>query len=110
MIYEGSNSSRGDGDLGEYATIGDFISDSNEIVTVSTYNGNLLNFFYAAEDTPGNANDANPGSNYFQVAGDGSLEGWLSLQDYTVNKTGAGGREFVQTGFSGAVGAFSLIP
>ncbi|GAA5481141.1 sulfatase-like hydrolase/transferase [Haloferula sargassicola] len=110
VIYEGSNSSRDDGDLGEYATIEDFIHDTNARVTPSTYGGNILNFYYPGEDAPGNANRANPGSNYFQVAGSGDLEGWLTLEDYTVLRTGAGGREFVKGGYGGAVAAFALMP
>lgn len=110
VIYEGNNSSRGDGDLGEYATIEDFVDDQNASVTPSTYGGNLLNFYYPGEDAPGNANRASPGSNYFQVAGTGDLEGWLTLEDYTVLRTGAGGREFLKGGYGGTVGAFALIP
>lgn len=110
VIYEGGNSSRGDGDLGEYATLADFIADANAAVTPSVYGGNILNYYYPGEDAPGNANAANPGSNYFQVSGGGDLEGWLTLEDYTVNKTGAGGREFLQGGYGGAVGAFATPP
>lgn len=110
VIYEGSNSTRGDGDLGEYPTLADFIADTNAAVTPSVYGGNILNYYYPGEDTPGNANDAHPGSNYFQVSGGGDLEGWLTLGDYTVNKTGAGGREFLQGGYGNAIGAFAGTP
>ncbi len=107
VIYEGDHSARGDGDLGEYATITDFINDANPVVTASTYGGNILNFYYPQEDAPGNANAANAGSNFFQVAGNGILEGWLTLEDYTVNKPAAGGREFLQAGFGGLIGGFA---
>ena len=110
VIYEGANSSRGDGDLGEYPTVTDFVNDSNAKVTPSIYGGNLLNFYYPAEDSPGNANRSNPGSNYFQVAGNGDLEGWLTLEDYSVLRTGAGGREFVQSGYGNTVAAFAWTP
>jgi|GEM_PF-465249 len=109
VIYEGDHSSRGDGDLGEYPTLSDFINDANPVVTASTYGGNVLNFYYPHEDAPGNANDANPGSNFFQVAGNGNLEGWLSLEDYTVNKPAGGGREFLQGGYGDAVGGFAAM-
>jgi hypothetical protein len=110
VIYEGSNSSRGDGNLGEYATVSDFITDSNAVVTPSVYGGNIFNFYYPSEDTAGNDNSALPGANFFQAAGSGVVEGWLTLEDYTVNKPAAGGREFSQSGFANAVGAFARMP
>ncbi|MEM9481093.1 MAG: hypothetical protein AAGA58_15685, partial [Verrucomicrobiota bacterium] len=110
VIYEGDNSARGDGDLGEYASVTDFVNDASAAVTASIYNGNILNFHYPGNDAPGNDNDANAGSKYFQASGSGVVEGWLTLADYTVNKTGANGREFVQSGYADAVGAFAEIP
>jgi hypothetical protein len=75
-----------DGDIREYATLTDLLADNGTNVA-SVYGGNLLNFYYPDEDAPGNRASPNdtPGANYFQVAGNGQLEGWLSLADYVAS-------------------------
>ncbi|GAA5483190.1 hypothetical protein [Haloferula sargassicola] len=106
VVYEGDASI--DGDIGEYATAADFTTNTNAVVTPSTYGGNLLNFYYWGEDAPGNrvAPNDTPGANYFQASGGGQLEGFLSLSDYAADPNI---RTFQKAGFcNGCVAAFAL--
>ncbi len=106
VVYEGGPEI--DGDIGEYATVHDFTTNTNAVVTTSVYGGNLLNFYYWGEDAPGTReapNDA-PGANYFQAAGSGALEGFQTLADYVSDPNN---RTFGKGGFAtGAIAAFAL--
>lgn len=98
-----------DGDIRQYATLADLLAD-NGTDSASTYGGNNLNFYYPDEDAPGNAagNPDLPGANYFQVAGNGQLEGWQTLADYVA---APGNRTFEQASFGNGVrGAFAVVP
>ncbi|QNN21913.1 hypothetical protein HED60_06385 [Planctomycetales bacterium ZRK34] len=85
VTYEGDNSSQNDGDVGQYATLSDFINNTGASVSSATYGGNRLNFYYPDEDAPGNFGSMMSGANYFQVSGSGQLEGWQSLAAYIAN-------------------------
>ncbi|MCA9235697.1 MAG: PEP-CTERM sorting domain-containing protein [Planctomycetales bacterium] len=98
-----------DGDIRQYATLADLLSD-NGISTESNYGGNLLNFYYPDEDAPGNRPSPNdtPGANYFQVAGSGQIEGFLTLADYIADPNI---RTFQQASFgSGLRVGFAVVP
>ncbi|MAT68698.1 MAG: hypothetical protein CMJ58_04170 [Planctomycetaceae bacterium] len=81
VMYEGPDEL--EGDLGLYASLGNFVNNANAAVTPSIFNGNLMNFYYPDEDAPASSIPPNPGaapgSNYFQITGGGQLEGWLDL-------------------------------
>jgi hypothetical protein len=78
------------GDIIRFATLADFIAGvpTNTSLTTANYTGNLLNF-YDPDGTPGTT-VGNPPSlpsksinaRYYQVAGNGRLEGFESLADY----------------------------
>ncbi|MEM9481768.1 MAG: hypothetical protein AAGA58_19130 [Verrucomicrobiota bacterium] len=71
-----------DGDVGEYANVPDFTSNTNAVVTPAVYGGNILNFYYWGDDAPGNFGAATPGARYFQASGAGQLEGFPTLAEY----------------------------
>ncbi|MBB5352793.1 hypothetical protein HNR46_003041 [Haloferula luteola] len=106
VVYEGDATI--DGDIGEYATVSDFITNSNATITTSTYGGNLLNFYYWGEDAPGNRLEPHnlAGANYFQASGGGQLEGFQTLAEYAANPEN---RTFQKPGFcTGCIAAFAL--
>lgn len=106
VVYEGDASI--DGDIGEYATVSDFTTNSNAVISPSTYGGNILNFYYWGEDAPGNRLEPNntPGANYFQASGGGQLEGFPTLAGYIASPEN---RTFQMPGFcNGCVAAFAL--
>ena len=72
-----------DGDVREYASLADLLTDTG-VNSAANYGGNLLNFYYPDEDAPGTAAAPNdiPGANYFQVGGNGTIEGHQTLADY----------------------------
>lgn len=126
-----SNPNR-DGRLRKFATLSDFINNVNFTDnTVAAYGGNVLNFYYMDEDAPASSfnapfnDDAEAGSNYFQISGSGagsSLEGWTILEGDGFGyfgqgaepggNGGGGNRSYENTGFgSGAnlIGGFSVV-
>ncbi len=96
VLYEGNGM---DGDIGEYATLNDFINNQNATVTVSTYGANICNFFYPDSDS-------SAGAHYYQIPGSGYLEGFTTLASYA-----AGPANMVYqsstTGFAGVGAAFA---
>lgn len=72
-----------DGDIREYASLADLLTDTG-VSSAASYGGNLLNFYYPDEDAPGTAGAPNdiPGANYFQIGGNGTIEGHQTLADY----------------------------
>lgn len=98
-----------DGDIREYASLADLLTDTG-VNNESNYGGNLLNFYYPNEDAPGNRPAPNDvaGANYFQVAGSGQIEGFLTLADYIASPDN---RTFQQGGFgSGLRAGFAVVP
>lgn len=94
------------GDIGEFATLNDFLNGINWIQSGAGYNGNILNFYYWGEDAPGNQSSQNTGANYFQGAGNGRLEGWQTLPAYIAN---ANNLTFARGGFcNNCIAAFSV--
>ncbi|MEM6504120.1 MAG: PEP-CTERM sorting domain-containing protein [Planctomycetota bacterium] len=120
-----NNNPNRDGRLRQFATLSDFINNVNFTEnTVVGYGGNILNFYYMDEDAPAFSatnGDAEAGSNYFQVAGNGSLEGWTILEgdgfgyfggpDSPGGNGGGSNRSYENTvNFGGGViGAFSVV-
>ncbi len=114
-----------DGRLRQWPTIQDFIDNTNFTENTSFgYGGNILNFYYPDEDAPAASStngDALPGSNYYQSAGNGQLEGWIDLftpgYGYFAGSANPGGngagsnRSYQNPGFSNTlIGAFAVIP
>ncbi|QDU56590.1 PEP-CTERM sorting domain-containing protein [Aeoliella mucimassa] len=83
VTLEGDTAYGGDGDIREYASLDDLLTNTGT-TTASSYGGNLLNFYYGDEDAPGSAAAPNDiaGANYFQIGGNGTLEGHQTLADY----------------------------
>ena len=96
-----------DGRLRQFATLSDFINNVNGTDDTSAgFGGNILNFYYMDEDAPARSSSnpvAEAGSNYFQVAGNGSLEGWTLLEGEGFGYFGAAA-DPVGTGGTGAGG------
>ena len=113
-----------DGRLREFATLADFINNTNwtDNTTVG-YGGNIMNFYYGDEDAPVSSTpngDAEAGSNYFQIAGNGALEGWTELTadgfgvfggPATPGGNGGGSnRSYQQLGFgTDVIGGFAVV-
>ncbi|TWT77297.1 hypothetical protein Pla123a_19550 [Posidoniimonas polymericola] len=95
-----------DGDVRQYASLADLLTDTGANLA-APYGGNLLNFYYPDEDAPSNRDAPNdtPGANYFQIAGNGQLEGFLSLADYASDPNN---RTFQQGFGSGLRAAFAV--
>ncbi len=106
VVYEGNGM---DGDIGEYATLNDFINNQNASVSPSVYVGNIHNFYYPD-------NDSSAGSRYYQASGAGDLEGWQTLSSYissSANRTDhspAAGFAGVGSAFAVVEGAILLLP
>lgn len=96
-----------DGDIREYASLADLLTDTG-VSSAATYGGNLLNFYYPDEDAPGNRPTPNdtPGANYFQVAGGGQIEGFLTLADYIA----APDNRTFQSGFGAGLRVAFAVP
>jgi hypothetical protein len=100
VVYEGNGV---DGDIGEYATLSDFINNVNATVSAAGYGGNINNWWCPATDSGGI-------SRYYQSAGNGNLEGFQTLADYIADPanrteyTAAGGFSGVGAVFSAMVG------
>lgn len=87
-IGGGGATNNAQGDLIQWATLADFLANSNRTVTVSGYNGNLFNF-YDPDGTTGTTFGAPPTypatevvTHYYQSSGTGRLEGWELLAQY----------------------------
>lgn len=88
-IGGGAAGNNAQGDLIQWGSLGDFLANANRTVTVSSYNGNLFNF-YDPDGTAGTTFGAPPtypatalNTHYYQSSGAGRLEGWESLAQYT---------------------------
>ena len=89
-----------DGDVAQFATVADFLTNTRISTSAAAYGGNLLNFYYPDEDAPGTTTDNIAGSNYFQVTGGGVVEGFVTLDEYIEAPSNA---RFAQGGFGGGV-------
>lgn len=98
VVYEGNGMQ---GDVGQYATLDDFINNANASVSDSVYTGNILNFYYPDADS-------SAGSMYYQVAGSGRLEGFTTLANY-IASSGNGTAHSASGDFSGVGAAFALV-
>lgn len=85
VVYDPNNS--GGGDVGECASLSDFVNDSPRSVTAATYNGNIPNFHYPLEDALAKRAAPNDklGANYFQASSGGQFDGFRSLSAYAAN-------------------------
>lgn len=79
------------GDIVRYATLADFIAGvpTNTNLTTANYTGALLNF-YDPDTTSGTSVGPTPAphavdAHYYQIAGNGRLEGFATLQEYNQN-------------------------
>jgi hypothetical protein len=77
------------GDIVRFNSLATFLTGVPDAVTTNAYNGNVVNF-YDPDPTPGMTvgNMANPShaidAHYFQIAGNGRLEGFASIAEYAV--------------------------
>ncbi len=122
VIVEGAPS---DGRLREFATLNDFINNTNFTEDGNaTFGGNIAALYYPDEDAPASATpngDAAAGSNYLHVTGGGVLEGWTTLDTPGFGMfgvaadpggNGGGSNRSYQNGTnfgSGVVGGFSVV-
>jgi hypothetical protein len=83
-IGSGAAGNNAQGDLIQWGSLADFVANANRTVTVSTYNGNLFNF-YDPDGTAGSTFGppvTSRTTRYYQSSGTGRLEGWESLAHY----------------------------
>jgi hypothetical protein len=94
-IGGGAAGNNAQGDLIQWGSLSDFLTNSNRTVTVAGFNGNLFNFYdpdatagtsFGATGFPATARD----TRYYQSSGNGRLEGWESLAQYTAPGTQQG--------------------
>jgi hypothetical protein len=73
------------GDVQQYNSLATFLAGVPDTVSVTNYNGNVVNFF-DTETTPGTTVPAGGSvminAQYYQVSGGGGLEGFASLASY----------------------------
>ncbi|RYD26781.1 MAG: hypothetical protein EOP87_22205 [Verrucomicrobiaceae bacterium] len=86
-IGGGAAGNSAQGDLIQWASLADFLTNANRTVTVATFNGNLFNF-HDPEATTGTTFGAvgfpatSRNTRYYQSSAAGRLEGWESLAQY----------------------------
>lgn len=114
VVYEGMDGNGRDGKTGQYATLADLIDNTNPVIAPTpsaTYGGNICNFYYPDDDgsTLNYVGDTKAASSYFQIAGNGRLEGFETLADYIAS---AGNLSTQSAGgdFSNVGAAFAAIP
>ena len=111
----GGTTNNAQGDLIQWASLSDFLANSNRTVTVSGFNGNLFNF-YDPDGTAGTTFGSPPTypatartTHYYQSSGAGRLEGWESLAHYTAAGATQGDKRVHYTGenvYGGSSSAF----
>jgi hypothetical protein len=114
-IGGGSATNNAQGDLIQWASLNDFLTNSNRTVTVAGFNGNLFNF-YDPDGTDGTSFGSPPTypataltTHYYQSSGAGRLEGWESLPDYVAPGATQGDKRVHYTGenvYGGSSSAF----
>ena len=114
-IGGGSATNNAQGDLIQWASLNDFLTNSNRTVTVAGFNGNLFNF-YDPDGTAGTTFGSPPTypatartTHYYQSSGTGRLEGWESLAEYTAAGATQGDKRVHYTGenvYGGSSSAF----
>ncbi|MBN2162053.1 MAG: hypothetical protein JXR25_11455 [Pontiellaceae bacterium] len=111
-FYSVQGSGTYEGDIGEYPDLAALLANTPTTNYTASYNGNVCNFYYPFDDAPhnyGSYANAASGALYFQIAGNGNLEGWLTLADYV---KGTPAETFRLGGFSTGVttvGAFATF-
>jgi fibronectin type 3 domain-containing protein len=98
-----------DGDVVQFADLAAFVGNSPYATHAASYGGNIANFYYGYGDVPSNVGWTTnlTGASYFSFAGNGTLEGYQSLDDYIAFGT----QTFQLAGVGARVkGAFAFIP
>ena len=110
--YAVAGSGAFEGDIAEYADMDALLDNAPTTHYTANYNGNVCNFYYPFDDAPfnyGSYAEGASGAPYFQVAGNGNLEGWLTLAGYV---EGVSAETFRLGGFCNQVrlvGAFAVL-
>ena len=101
-----------DGDVVLYSNITAFVDNTPYVTNVSTYGGNVANFYYGGDDVPNTTTAYTnlAGAAYMQIPGGGKIEAWVTLEDYIATPDR---RTFEVDGFSGdrtIKGAVAVLP